>query len=196
MNLSATGDIVLSGGAGNNASALIAGDSVNVSAANIILNGGTGSGSFAAIEAMTGSANVRVTNAIILNPGASPDADASILAPLGTLTLNAASCAGCASLIADPLGNTLTDQGLFANSVVLTLSSGPAPAPLVQVDNSIIYAATLTSEGGQANTLYSTSGTETTETKEEEKKDETQKSSNTKDTDNAKASKRKLPVCI
>jgi hypothetical protein len=193
LSVTATGNIVLTGGSGNNAFAKISGNDVTVSGANIILNGGSGNNSFAVIEATPGNATVTAVNHISLIPGTGLNADASLLAPPGQLTVIAQTCTGCVVLAADPRLDPGTNQGLFGANVVLGGGIANPGLPQIEVDNSIIYAVSLTGQSGQANTIYSTSGTETTE---EEKKEDTQKSGDNKDSDNAKAPKRNLPVCM
>jgi hypothetical protein len=160
LSVTATGDIVLTGGASPNASAMISGNNVTASGANIILNGGAGSGSFAAIEAIAGNANVTASNAIIMNPGAGANSDAIIAAPPGLLSLNSPSCVGCGVLGSNPLSDPATNQGLFGSTVLINGVPTLPPtstdiSTLIQIDNSIIYAATLAGTGGEANTSYS-----------------------------------------
>jgi hypothetical protein len=190
LNLSATGDIVLTGGAANNARAVIAGNNVTVTATNIMLTGGTGNNSFATIAGTGGNATVSAGNEIIMSPGSGTNADASILAPSGILTINAVRCIGCVTLGADPSSDQGINQGLFGSTVVLNLP--PSAAAAIQIDNSIIYASSLATSGGTANTSYSNDAEEKDDKdKEKEKSPDVKQDSTT----NGKP-KRNLPMCI
>ena len=189
LNVSTTGDIVLSGGPGNNASAVIAGASVNVSGANVILSGGTGNNSYATIAGTSGDATVNASKSVIMTPGTGSNADASIAAPLGKLTITAASCTGCILLGADPTSDQGTNQGVFGSTVVLNLP--PSTPAQVQVDNSIIYASTLAISGGEANTSYSSDAEE-----EDKGKDKGKNQDVKEEGKNAAKPKRNLPICM
>ncbi len=182
LDLTVTGDIVLTGGSGPNATAVLSGNDVTISAANVFLTGGAGNGSYAAIEGVSGNTTITAAGRIVMQPGTGLNADASVVGRTGMVTLNAASCVGCVTLAFDPLGNTATDQGVFGVPVVFNIGSATVP-----VDPSILYAAGISSDGGQANTNYLTSATE-----EEEQK----KSSDNQDEDSGTTSKRKLPICM
>ena len=191
LNLAATGDITLTGGSATDALASIAGDSVSISGANIVLTGGGGTGSYAGIlggtSTSTGVSTVTAVNNITLAPGTGVDADAFIGARGGTLTVKASSCVGCTMLASDPLHNQATDGGLFGVPVTLILPASvlpPSVAPpsedtlqsLIQIRNSVVYAATLATSGGEANTTYSSDAEEddkgrNTDVKEEGKND-------------------------
>ncbi|MFN0038488.1 MAG: hypothetical protein ACKVP2_03140, partial [Burkholderiales bacterium] len=141
--------------------------------------------SYAGIIGGAGTSTISAGNAITLVPGLGGDADAVIGTPTGGMIINAISCTGCTALsAADPILNGTTDSGLFGNPVTLIL---PEPkTPLVEVDNSIIYATTLAEGGGESNTEYS-------EEDEEEAKEEGQSD---KAEDNATDKKAAPPVCI
>jgi hypothetical protein len=175
LTIKATGDIVLTGGSGNDAKATISGDNVTVSGANIFLNGGSGPNSFALIEATPGNATVTASNLIIMNPGTGSNADASMVAPPGLLTVTAQDCTGCVVLQSDPRSDPGSNQGLFGSQVVLGGGIAQPVPPRIEVDNSIFYASSLTDSGGNANTEYT----------EEEKKEE----------ENDSVSNKPVPAC-
>jgi hypothetical protein len=154
LTVNATGDIVLTGGSGNDAKATISGNNVTVNGANIILNGGSGDNSFALIEATPGNATVTASNLIIMKPGTGSNADASMVAPPGLLTVTAQDCTGCVVLKSDPRSDPGSNQGLFGSKVVLGGGITQPLPPQVEVDNAIFYAASLTDSGGNANTQY------------------------------------------
>ncbi len=192
LNVSATGNIVLTGGSGNNASATISGNDVTVTGANITLTGGNGANSLAVIEATSGNAIVTASDLITMNAGTGANADASMGAPQGTLTITASSCTGCIALATDPLADPGTNQGLFGNSIVLILPSTPSAvaSTTTEIGNSIIQATSLAAEGGDAN-----AASQSKEEKEQEKQD--------KETGNADGGKKEdektkaaVPACM
>ena len=184
LDVIVTGDVVLTGGSGPDAKAVLSGNDVTVSAANVFLTGGAGDRSFAAIGSVSGNTTVTAAGKIVMLPGTGVDADASIVGQSGVVTLNAASCTGCVTLGSNPLHNNATEQGVFGVPVVFNIASATVP-----VDPSIIYAAGISSDGGQANTNYLTSATD----EEEGKK---QKPSGNEGKDSGNKPKRTIPVCM
>ncbi|MGH8720303.1 MAG: beta strand repeat-containing protein [Burkholderiales bacterium] len=111
--LNVTGDVNLTAGAGP---AHLKAASIGIqSTGNIALTGGAGAGSFAAVEATSGDAAL-TANAITLAAGGGNDADAVIIAS-NNLLINAGSCTGCNPLFVFPLGNGVTETGLFLQNL-------------------------------------------------------------------------------
>ncbi len=184
LNLNVAGDLVIQGGATSSAIAIVAADSINIAASNITIQGGSGDGSYAGIVGGPGQSTVKALNSISLVPGIGLDADAVVGSTGAGLTVTAANCVGCTMLPANPLGNQAIDGGLFGAPVNLVLPpSQGSGLPLIEVDNSIIYAATLAQSGGTANTSY---------TDDEEDKDKGVK----EEGNNGGKSKRNLPNCM
>ena len=80
-------------------------------------------------------------------------------------------------------------MGLFGVPVPLILPPTGGGLPLVEVDNSIIYAATLATTGGEANTTYSSDA-------EEEEKEKGKNADVKEEGKNDGKPKRNLPMCI
>jgi fibronectin-binding autotransporter adhesin len=200
LNLTATGDLVIQGGTASSASAMVAGDNLNVSSLDIIIRGGSNTGSYAGIlggtSTSTSASTVTAVNNITLAPGAGVDADAFIGARGGTLTVKASGCVGCTMLTSDPRGGSqAADGGLFGIPVTLILppTSEGTLESLIQIRNSIIYATTLATSGGEANTSYSG------DAEEGEKVTEKEKDKNTdvkEEGRNDGKPKRNPPMCI
>ena len=147
-----TGSLTIQGGAAPGAFATVDGGTVNLNATTIMVQGGSGDNSYAGILGGPGNSTINATT-INLIMGSGLDSDAVIGTPSGGMTINTTNCVGCTVLAGlAPIGNAATDGGLFGNPVTLNL---PVPIePLVEVDNSIVYAATLAEDGGEANAEY------------------------------------------
>lgn len=156
LNLSATGDLTLTGGSAIGARAEIFGDTVTVSAANINLTGGTATDTSARIASTAGDLSVATGGLLTLAMGASADADAILTAQGGSAMIAAASCIGCTTLGSDPTGNGAVDGGAFAtNGVLFSLANAQL------VDNSIIFATDVASNSGEGTATNYTVGAST-----------------------------------
>ncbi len=185
LNLTATGELVIQGGSTSSGVATVAANTVNITASNFVIQGGSSTGSYAGIIGGTGSSRGTVVNNITLAPGAGVDADALIGTTGGSLLVFASSCIGCTVLASDPLANQAIDGGLFGAPVNLVLPGfvQPSGLPAIEIDTSIIYAATLAESGGAANTSYSD-------------EDEGEKQGVKEEGKNDGKPKRSLPMCI
>jgi hypothetical protein len=133
--LTTPGDLVLQGGT---APAVIAGNTVSISAANVLLTGGAGG--YAAIQALNGDLSVvtPLTGRVMLTPGSGLNADAALVAPAGNLVrVVTGQCVGCDTLAAYPLSNQLTENGAFAGTVQIVLLN---PSEILSFSNSITQA--------------------------------------------------------
>jgi hypothetical protein len=113
--------------------------SVTVSAGSVSLVGGSGSGAYAAISGGAGGVLINA-GSISLIAGTGVDANAGIVS-IGPVTVNGASCTGCAVLTSDPAATPglLAATGLYGFPVSgtaltpVTVVEVPVPPPPEQV---------------------------------------------------------------
>jgi hypothetical protein len=180
LTLDVPGGMTLTGGSGNEAFALIAGDNVSIKTSTMNLTGGAGSGSFAGIQAVSGGAKVQVDKGIDLVLGTGQSAGAWMSAA-GELQIKALSCNGCALLTDDPFGSTTGQTGLYGHPVSLSLPG------LVEVPSSVIVGVQTAQMGGEGDAVL---GEE-----EEEEKEKEQSSDETRAKEEQKNEK-PLQVCM
>jgi hypothetical protein len=147
--LTTPGDVVLEGGA---APALIAGDTVTIVAANVLLTGGVSG--YAAIEALSGDLNVGtpLSGKIVLTPGSGVNTDAALVAPAGSVArLLTGQCIGCGTLPGNPLLNPPTETGVFGGTIEITVLN---PGDVVPPTNGVIQATVLALTAASAPGLY------------------------------------------
>jgi filamentous hemagglutinin family protein len=158
VNIVLTGDLQLIGGNLAGAAATIEGQSVSISAADVLLTGGTASSgaSYAAITASAGNLTVTTpeTGRITLTPGPGTNADAALLAASGEARLTTGNCIGCSVLTQDPLGIPGSDFGIFAASVILSGATPETGGALLVADNSVTQAVILAQTAASADQLY------------------------------------------
>ena len=125
VTTTATGALIVSGGAGAGAYALLdpsnIGSVLTINAPTVNLTGGLGSGAYAAIVSQGDI--VFNSNSLTLTPGAGQDADAVVVSYQGAVS-RPPICNGCIDLLTLPLNDLVTQQGIY-------VTPAPAPAPAV-----------------------------------------------------------------
>ncbi len=111
------------GGSGANAFAQLQGGTLDVNVSGSVdVTGGTGTDAFAALLASTGGVTVNAAT-VVLTAGldASANTDAVVVANggLGAITITAASCSGCETLLSDPFLNPPTESGVFGDPIMV-----------------------------------------------------------------------------
>jgi hypothetical protein len=97
---------------------LVGGRDVDVSGDEVIVQGGSADGAYAAI-AGTNSVHIKTDGTTLkLIPGTGLDADALILAFSGSVVIEGA-CEGCDDIFVSPVGNGMTQSGVFRGSLNL-----------------------------------------------------------------------------
>ena len=127
LDLTLSGDLNLTGGAGAMSSAVLSADVVNLTVAgNITLTGGAGDDAFALINGTAGDVSI-FSGTVALNTGTGANADAAIIgnAGAGNVSIATGICENCESLMADPLIDSASQFGIFG-SLVFTLAEVPA----------------------------------------------------------------------
>ncbi len=125
----------LSAGSGADAFAKLTGSDINITSTSINLLGGEGTNTIAEIRS-TGDTVIDTSGAITLQGGTGSDADSVIAAGggQGAVTLQYASCTACDNqLSSDPVGNGVSDSGIFARDLSLNgsivVGTDPTPDP-------------------------------------------------------------------
>jgi len=148
---------------------------VTINTGSLSLNGGTGVGAVATIDAGIGNVVINAGGAVNLVGGSSSNSDAWILST-GNIAIRALSCGGCSTRIPNvsqvPINDTNTDTGLGANGTISVVLLGtnlpsdisqilivalrpppsppPPPPPVIVTSASSGNQPTLTDTGGTA----------------------------------------------
>ena len=110
--------LALTGGASMGSFAELAAGTVTVNGGNVTLAGGGGTDAYALIHAFAGNLMINApTGMVSLTPGAGTNANAAVVASLGTAQVLSAGCTGCTPLLVNPItGPSLLASGIFGSS--------------------------------------------------------------------------------
>jgi hypothetical protein len=143
LTLDIPGGMALTGGSEDGAYALISGDSVSIQTSTLNLAGGAGNGSFAGIQALSGSGTIVSNGGIEMIPGTGQSSGAWMTAA-GPLSITTVNCNGCSLLPDDPFASASGQAGLFGNPVTLTLPV------FAEVPSSVIVGVQTAETGAEA----------------------------------------------